>query len=40
LIYEEALGRSVDLLTWNALFKAKAGFRKNVESEARLIYER
>ena len=37
---EEALGRSVDLLTWNALFKAKPSFRQNVESEARLIYER
>ena len=37
---EEALGCSVDLLTWNALFKAKTSFRQNVESEARLIYER
>jgi len=37
---EEALGCSVDLLTWNALFKAKPSFRQNVESEARLIYER
>jgi len=37
---EEALGRPVDLLTWNALFKAKTSFRQNVESEARLIYER
>ena len=37
---EEALGRSVDLITWNALFKAKPSFRQNVESEARLIYER
>ena len=37
---EEALGRPVDLLTWNALFKAKPSFRQNVENEARLIYER
>jgi len=36
---EEALGRSVDLVTWNALSKSKPSFRKNVESEARLIYE-
>ena len=37
---EDALARSVDLLTWNALAKAKPGFRQNVESEARMIYER
>ena len=37
---EEALGCPVDLVTWNALFKAKPSFRQNVESEARLIYER
>jgi len=37
---KEALGCSVDLLTWNALSKAKPGFRQSVESEARLIYER
>jgi len=37
---EDALGRPVDLLTWNALFKAKTSFRQNVESEARLFYER
>ena len=37
---EEALGCAVDLLTWNALSKAQLSFRKNVESEARLIYER
>jgi len=36
---EEALGRSVDLLTWNALSKAKPTFKSNVEREARLIYE-
>jgi len=36
---EEALGRSVDLITWNALSKAKPGFKQSVESEARLIYE-
>ena len=35
---EEAFGRSVDLITWNALSGAKRGFRQNVESEARLIY--
>jgi len=35
---EEALGRSVDLITWNALAKTKPGFRQRVESEARLIY--
>lgn len=37
---EDALGCPVDLLTWNALSKAKSSFRQNVESEARLIYER
>ena len=37
---EEALGCPVDLVTWNALFKAKTSFRQNVESEAILIYER
>ncbi|MCL2361356.1 MAG: nucleotidyltransferase family protein [Defluviitaleaceae bacterium] len=36
---EEALGRSVDLITWNALSKSKPNFRQNVEREARLIYE-
>ena len=36
---EEALGRSVDLITWSALSKSKPGFRKSVESEARVIYE-
>ncbi|MCL2874634.1 MAG: nucleotidyltransferase domain-containing protein [Defluviitaleaceae bacterium] len=36
---EEALGRSVDLITWNALSKAKINFKQNVENEARLIYE-
>ncbi|MCL1820626.1 MAG: nucleotidyltransferase family protein [Oscillospiraceae bacterium] len=36
---EEALGCSVDLITWNALSRAKPAFRQNVESEARLIYE-
>jgi len=35
---EEALGRPVDLITWNALSKAKPVFKKNVEREARLIY--
>lgn len=36
---EEALGRPVDLITWNALSKAKPGIRNNIEGEARLIYE-
>jgi len=36
---EEALGRSVDLITWNALSKSKPDFKENVENEARLIYE-
>jgi predicted nucleotidyltransferase len=36
---EEALGRSVDLITFNALTKAKPGFKKLVEQETRLIYE-
>jgi len=37
---EDALGRPVDLITWNALAKSKAGFKQNVEREVRLIYER
>ena len=36
---EETLGRSVDLITWNALSKARSSFKQSVESEARLIYE-
>jgi predicted nucleotidyltransferase len=36
---EEAFGRSVDLITWNALSKSKPSFKQNVDSEARLIYE-
>ena len=36
---EEALGCSVDLVTWNALSKSKPNFRQSVESDARLIYE-
>lgn len=36
---EEALGCPVDLITWSALSKSKPGFRKSVESEARVIYE-
>jgi len=36
---KDALGRSVDLITWAALSKAKTAFRQQVESEARLIYE-
>jgi len=35
---EDALGCSVDLLTWNALSKSKSSFRQSVENEARLIY--
>lgn len=35
---EEALGRSVDLITWNALSKSKPAFKQNVEREVRLIY--
>ncbi|MCL2056824.1 MAG: nucleotidyltransferase family protein [Oscillospiraceae bacterium] len=35
---EEAFGCHVDLITWNALSKSKPGFKKAVESEARLIY--
>ena len=36
---EESLGRSVDLLTWGALQKAKPSFKRNVENDARVIYE-
>jgi predicted nucleotidyltransferase len=36
---EDALKRGVDLITFNALSKAKSGFRQHVEQEARLIYE-
>jgi len=36
---EEALGRSVDLITFNALKKSKPGFKQHVEQETRLIYE-
>jgi len=37
---EEALGRPVDLITWNALHKqAKPNFRSNVERDTRVIYE-
>ncbi len=37
---EEALERSVDLLTYNALRAADTAFRDAVESEAVVIYER
>ncbi len=37
---EEALDRSVDLLTFNALRFADTAFRDAVESEAVVIYER
>ena len=36
---EEALDRSVDLLTFNVLSKSKPDFRNNVVQEARVIYE-
>jgi len=36
---EEALGRTVDLITFNALTKSRLEFRKHVEQETRLIYE-
>ena len=36
---EEALGCSVDLMTWNALAKSKPSFQQSVTNEARLIYE-
>ena len=36
---EEALDRSVDLLTWRSLAKARPGFRASVERGARVIYE-
>ena len=36
---EEALGCAVDLVTFNALSKAKSGFRQHVEQETRMIYE-
>ncbi|MCL2195552.1 MAG: nucleotidyltransferase family protein [Oscillospiraceae bacterium] len=36
---EEALGRPVDLITWNALEQAKQNFRNNVERDTRIIYE-
>jgi len=35
---EEALGRSVDLLTWEALERAKPDFRQRVQREERIIY--
>ncbi len=37
---EEALQRSVDLLTYSALSSADADFRDAVENEAVIIYER
>ena len=36
---EDALGRSVDLITFRALEKAQPEFRAIVEREARVIYE-
>ena len=36
---KEAFDCHVDLMTYNALSKAKTGFRQRVEREARLIYE-
>lgn len=37
---KEALGRPVDLLTWDALETAKPEFRLVVNQEERVIYER
>ncbi|MDR1589034.1 MAG: nucleotidyltransferase family protein [Oscillospiraceae bacterium] len=37
---EDALRRRVDLVTFNALRKAKPGFRSAVEHDARVFYER
>ena len=36
---EEAFDRNVDLVTFNALLKAKPDFAQAVEREARVIYE-
>ena len=36
---KEALGRPVDLLTWDALESAKPDFRQNVQREEKIIYE-
>jgi hypothetical protein len=36
---EEALGRTVDLVTFNTLTKSKPEFKKHVEQEIRLIFE-
>jgi hypothetical protein len=36
---EEALGRPIDLVTWNGLENAKPNFKNNVKREARIIYE-
>jgi len=35
---EEAIGRSVDLITWNSLSRSKTGFKEGVERDMRLIY--
>jgi len=37
---KEAFGRSVDLLTWDALETAKPDFQLAVKQEERIIYER
>jgi predicted nucleotidyltransferase len=37
---EDALGRSVDLITYDSLKEAKMGFRLNVEEDAYVFYER
>jgi predicted nucleotidyltransferase len=37
---EEALGYDVDLITYNSLLRADPDFKRNVEMEARVIYER
>ena len=36
---KEAFGRSVDLLTWDALKDTKPEFYRNVKQEERIIYE-
>ena len=36
---EEAFGRTVDLVTFNALSKSKPSFKQNVEQDAQIIYE-
>jgi predicted nucleotidyltransferase len=37
---EEALGRSVDMITYDTLRKSKKKFREHVEKDAHVFYER